>query len=70
MFPLLCHSSRKSYYTRLKKKEHDPEWLIRACMRFELLELALELVLALIHSVRFSPWMLAHHVPDSHDLCG
>lgn len=44
------------------KKEHDPEWLIRACMRFELLELALELVLALIHSVRFSSrcWSIMH----------
>ncbi|KAI9510623.1 nucleoporin Nup120/160-domain-containing protein [Russula earlei] len=28
---------------------HDPEWLIRACMRFELLELALEQTLSLIH---------------------
>jgi hypothetical protein len=46
----------------LEKKEHDPEWLIRACMRFELLELALELVLALIHSVGFSPrcWPIMH----------
>lgn len=45
-----------------EKKEHGPEWLIRACMRFELLELALELVLALIHSVRFSPrcWPIMH----------
>jgi hypothetical protein len=36
------------------KKEHDPEWLVRACMRFELLELALELTLSLMHNVRFS----------------
>jgi len=32
-----------------KLEERDPEWLIRACMRFELLELALELALSLIH---------------------
>jgi len=31
-------------------EEHDSEWLIRACMRFELLELALELTLSLIHN--------------------
>jgi len=30
-------------------EEHDLEWLIRACMRFELLELALELTLSLVH---------------------
>jgi len=30
-------------------EEHHPEWLIRACMRFEMLELALELTLSLIH---------------------
>jgi nuclear pore complex protein Nup160 len=34
------------------KQEHHPEWLIRACMRFEMLELALELSLSLIHRVR------------------
>jgi hypothetical protein len=42
-------------YCALKKKEHDLEWLIRACMRFELLELALELTLSLVHKVRFCP---------------
>jgi nuclear pore complex protein Nup160 len=52
---LLCLLSWKSHRTRsTTKKEHDPEWLIRACMRFELLELALELTLSLIHNVRFS----------------
>ncbi|KAI0245682.1 nucleoporin Nup120/160-domain-containing protein [Lactifluus subvellereus] len=30
-------------------EEHHPEWLIRACMRFEMLELALELTLSFIH---------------------
>src|SRR5260221_4321345 len=56
------------------KKEHDPEWLIRACMRFELLELALELVLALIHSVRFSPrcrptMHLTHMISEGRPSC-
>jgi hypothetical protein len=51
-----------------EKKEHDPEWLIRTCMRFELLELALELVLALVHSVRFSSRCWPIMAPDSHDL--
>jgi len=54
MILLLCLLSWKSHCTRSTKKEHDPEWLIRACMRFELLELALELTLSLIHNVRFS----------------
>jgi len=30
-------------------EEHDLEWLIRTCMRFELLELALELTLSIVH---------------------
>ena len=51
----------------LEKKEHDPEWLICACMRFELLELALELTLSLIHKVRFSP-PKRNHVLPSRDL--
>ncbi len=53
MVPLLFRRSQKSYRTRSIIKEHDSEWLIRACMRFELLELALELTLSLIHNVRF-----------------
>ena len=56
MVPLLFRRSQKSYRTRsIIIKEHDSEWLIRACMRFELLELALELTLSLIHNVRFHP---------------
>jgi hypothetical protein len=57
MIPLLCYYNffEKSYCALLKKKEHDLEWLIRACMRFELLELALELTLSLVHKVRFCP---------------
>ena len=52
---LLCHYFPKILPSVLENKDHDPEWLIRACMRFELLELALELTLSLIHKVRFSP---------------
>ena len=43
-----------------KKQEHHPEWLIRTCMRFEMLELALELTLSTIRKVSFF-WFPLYH---------
>ena len=59
----LCGPASAKLRYESEKQEHHPEWLIRTCMRFEMLELALELMLSTIRKVSFFllPIILSPH---------